>query len=419
MGLITYFGEVGYMIKRDQCEDLIIETASKNMHRRAFVRMVAYTMQLNHSIMPGRTNQLLNGTKKYLDSATDEELLWLALAIEGALNDPGLFKDYFTSKEYGMYSNSRAKIEDEEIYPVEFPNTLEIGANQWVTVININQLYDLYKKQLINYNKNTQRPLKRTERNGLVEYKIYLNNKSVKEIENLMQENRFIPNTLTFNVNLNNPNNVSVYKNGTFQLQSGSFDIVDGFHRYKALILCKMGDPSFNYNMILNIMRFDEEMASQFIAQEDNRNKISKRIINTMDSTNLINVVIQNLNSDGRSYIRGQIGRTNTDRINSVWLFEIIDSCYEIKDMRYAAQITKYLRNIFNALVEDDVLEYDYLTLAIIIKVSSMYQDESVAIPKIESTLRLKHHLDSDFSGTKKVTKSLLDAIGKLAKQGG
>lgn len=406
------------MLKRNECEDLIIDISNGNMHRKAFRRIVSDSMKLDHGVMPGKTNQLLNGTKEYLAQATDEELLWLSLAIESALNEKGKFSEYFSEHEYGLYSKSKLKREDEEVYPVVFKTALEIGANQWVTVININQLYDLYQKQLINYNKNTQRPQRRKERNGLVEYKIYLNQKSVKEISSLMREKRFIPNTLTFNINLNDPNNVAEYKNGTFYLKSGNFDIVDGFHRYKSLIDCKISDPAFDYNMILNIMRFDEDAVAQFIAQEDKRNRIAKSVIRTMDSTNLINVVIQNLNSDSRCYIRGQIGRTNTDRINSIWLFEMIDKCYKVPDMNAAVELTKYLREVFNAIVEDGLLKYDYLTLALIIKASAMYKDKDNNIDKIEKIVKRKDKLPQDLQEAKQVTKYLLSEIENLEKWG-
>lgn len=406
------------MLKREKYEDLVIDIVNNNMHRKAFRRIVSDTMKNDHGVMPGKTNQLLNGTKDYLALATDEELLWLSLAIESALNDKDKFAEFFSDREHGLYSKSKVKRENEEVYPVIFKTALEISANQWVTVIDVNQLFELYQKQLINYNKNTQRPQRRKERNGLVEYKIYLNQKSIKEITGLMQEKRFIPNTLTFNVNLNDPNNASEYKNGTFYLTSGNFDIIDGFHRYKALIDCKIADPTFDYNMILSIMRFDEETAAQFIAQEDKRNRISKSVIKTMDSTNLINVVIQNLNSDSRCYIRGQIGRTNTDKISSVWLFEMIDKCYKIPDMNSAVELTKYLREVFNAIVEDGLMDYDYLTLAIIIKASAMYKDSANPINSVEHILKLKKHLPREFSGTKQVTKRLLSEIENLEKWG-
>lgn len=406
------------MLKRSEYEDLIIDIVSKNMPRRAFRRIICDSMKFNHGVMPGKTNQLLNGTKEYISNASEEELLWLSLAIESALNEKGKFANYFSEQEYGLYSKSKIKQEKEEIYPIIFKNALEVGANQWVTVININQLYELYEKQLINYNKSTQRPQRRKERNGLVEYKIFINPKSIKEITALMREKRFIPNTLTFNININDPNNIADYKNGTLCLRSGNFDIIDGFHRYKSLIDCKIADPSFDYNMILSIMRFDEETASQFIAQEDKRNRISKSVIKTMDSTNLINVVIQNLNSDGRCYIRGQIGRTNDDKINSIWLFEMIDKCFSIKDMNEAVELTKYLRTVFNAIVEDKLLAYDYFTLGIIVKAASMYINKNDAIAKIEKVVGFKKHIPDEYRNTKQMTKSFMAEIEKLDKWG-
>ena len=404
------------MIKRNECETLILEVLNNNMRKKSFPRIITSTMKENHGVMNGRTLQLLNGEKNNLENATVEELFWICQSIELALDGAVSFDEFFSQGEIGMYKNSKAKREEVEIYPVVFKNVLQISDDQWVTTINIDELYDLYKKQLINYNKNTQRPSRRRETNGLVEYKISINRKSIKEITQLMKDHLFIPNALTFNINMDNASNNFSYGNGRLELKSGVFDIIDGFHRYKSLIDCKQADPSFNYNMVLNIMNFTEDKAGTYIAQEDKRNKISKSVVKTMDANNPINRVIQRLNDDGRSYLRGKIGRTGNFEVNSTWLFEAISKCYILKNQQDEIELGKYLRDVFNAIIEDGLLEKSFINIATIIVASEIYRDDDDYIRKIEGIVKAIKYLPDELKKINTVTKKLKTEIKELER---
>lgn len=404
------------MINRDKCENLIIETVEANAGKRAFRRIITTTMTQDHGVMKGKTLQLI-GNKEHLKAASVEELLWLCDAISLALDGSVSFKEFFTPNEVGMYRNSKTKREDESAYPVVFKNVLQINNDQWVTTINIDELYDLYKKQLINYNKNTQRPTRRREVNGLVEYKISVNKRSIREITQLMRDHLFIPNALTFNINIDNVENSFTYSNGRLELLSGVFDIIDGFHRYKSLIDCKIENPAFNYNMVLNIMNFTEEKAGTYIAQEDKRNKISKSVVKTMDANNPVNFIIQRLNDDGGSYLRGEIGRTGNYSVNSAWLFEAISKCYKVEDNRDGIALVRYLREAFNAVIEDGTFEKTFLGVAVVVIASSMYR-ETEDISKIKAIVKASKYLPEEIKKETTVTKKLITEVEKLERWG-
>lgn len=402
------------MINREKCEDLIIETVKNNINRKEFSRIIKQTMLDDHSVMSGRTLQLINGNKNFLSSASVEEMYWICQAIELALDGKVSFAEFFTTNEENMYRTTRMKREDESVYPVVFKNVLQINNDQWVTAINIDQLYDLYKNQLINYNKNTQRPARRKEVNGLVEYKISINKKAIKEITALMKNQLFIPNAMTININMDNVGNQFTYGNGRLELTAGSFDIIDGFHRYQSLIDCKMADPSFNYNMVLNIMNFTEEKAATFIAQEDKRNKINKSVVKTMDANNPVNRVIQRLNDDGRSYLRGKIGRMGNFPISSEWLFEAISKTYKINNQQDEINLVKTLRDAFNAVIEDGLFTESFLCVAVVVVASKMYEDDRDALRKIVSVVGAIKYLPENIKTETTLTKKLVTEIENL-----
>ena len=404
------------MINREEFNKELISILQENCSKRRFVKSLNELMYENHNMNGGETNRLINGDEQVLNNSTIEELYWLTQSINIILKNFKLEK-YFTQHEINSYTNTRKRNEAQEKYPIEFDNVLQVASDQWVTVVDVNMLYELYKNQIINYNKNTQRPTVYKEKDGITEYKIFLNKDSMNEIAGLMNENKFIPNAITLNLNLDNPEIDFEYRNGRIILYSGMPDIIDGYHRYQAMVKDKLSNEDFNYPTILNIMNFDEVKACSYIAQEDKRNKINKSIIRTMDSNNLINVLIQRLNEDGRSYLSGQIGRTETHKVNSTWLYEIIDKVYSIKDRTEMIDIFKYLRETFNAVIEDNLMEYNFITFAIIIKVSELYRRENNSLNKIEMALKKKNEILKDKYMSNKMNKSLINEIENLVRE--
>ena len=403
------------MINREEFNSELISILQKNCSQRRFIRSLNELMFQNHNMNGGETNRLINGNEQILNDSTIEELYWLTQSICIVLKEFKLEK-YFTQHEINSYSNTRKTREIKEKYPIEFDNVLQVNPDQWVAVSDVNFLYELYKNQIINYNKNTQRPTIYKERDGITEYKIFLNKESMNEIAGLMENKKFIPNAITLNLNLDNPEIDFEYKNGKLIIYSGMLDIVDGYHRYQAMMKNKLSNENFNYPTVLNITNFDEVKACSFIAQEDKRNKINKSILRTMDSTDLINILIQRLNEDSRCYLSGQIGRSETHKVNSAWLYEIIDKCYSIKDKAEMIELFKYLKEVFNAVIEDDLMEYDFITLAIIIKVSVDYKNEN-GLGQVEKALRHKELISKGKYKSCKMNKSLMMEIENLIKE--
>lgn len=403
------------MINREEFNNELISILQKNCNKRRFIKSLNELMFENHNMNGGETNRLINGDKEILNSSTIEELYWLTQSICIILKEFKLEK-YFTQHEINSYSNTKKRNDAKEKYPIEFDNVLQVSSDQWITVTDVNTLYELYKNQIINYNKNTQRPTVYKERDGITEYKIFLNKESMNEIAGLMADKKFIPNTITLNLNLDNPEIDFEYKNGKLIIYSGMPDIVDGYHRYQAMMKNKLSNENFNYPTVLNITNFDEVKACSFIAQEDKRNKINKSIIRTMDSTDLINILIQRLNEDSRCYLSGQIGRIETHKVNSAWLYEIIDKCYSIKDKTEMIELFKYLKEIFNAVIEDNLMEYDFITLAIIIKISSKYKNQNT-LEQVEKALKNKTLIPQDKYKSYKMNRTLMLEIENLIKE--
>lgn len=200
------------------------------------------------------------------------------------INDTKI-KRYFTDKEISTYSTSKYT-KNEVKFPLTF-NMIQVADDQWIGRITAKEILELKDAQLIYYNENTQRPLKRIVKDGNVDYwKISINNKAVNAITESYENGTYIPNTITFAM----PETTDYYYNkDTSKLTIKSltaFDIIDGYHRYIAMTRQSLKNSDFDYPMEIRIVSFDEKKARQFIWQEDQKTKMSR--INS-DSYNIYN----------------------------------------------------------------------------------------------------------------------------------
>ena len=241
-----------------------------------------------HNMLGGIVNQYVLGHLP-LTEITVEKLLWFANGVK-FLEDIDINK-YFSKSEIVSFENSKCSYEKEACYPVIFDNILKVTDDQWIVVKDVNFLYTLYNQQLINYNKNTQRPVTVKTVNGVETYSVTVKEKSVKQISNLMKQGLFIPNAITLNLNGDSQDLDFVIEEDKILLLTGQLDIVDGYHRFRAMMEEKGRNGEFNYSVIINLTNFDEVKACSYIAQEDKRNQLDRQYSKSLDGTNLTNLV--------------------------------------------------------------------------------------------------------------------------------
>lgn len=367
-----------------------------------------------HHYPRGKSAEILMGIKP-LREVSEEELYWIAVALNDINRNTNTclqaidLEQYFTNKEKTSYKNSQWIEESNEIYPVVFNNLIRVSVDQWVGVLDIDTICDLYNAQIINYNKNTQRNLIRRERNGSVSYHINLKQKSVKEIQSAMHKKTFIPNDLSFNLNLDNEELEYEVTDNSIVITKGQVDIIDGYHRFRAMIKEKEVNPEFNYTTIVNFMNFDEMKANSYIAQQDKRNKIDKQFVKSLDANNPVYLTVARLNEDATSYLYGYIGRGL--HIENAYLFELISELFKITDRKEAILVAKHIKNVVNSLVDDEAIEVEKITpasLALIIRGCSLYNNELESAKLIKKGLQKIDQLGEDKFKLRRVTKPLI-----------
>ena len=103
-------------------------------------------------------------------------------------------------------------------------------------------------------------------------------------------------------------------------------DILDGYHRYIGVSQVIRENPDFDRPWELRLCTFTEEKAKQFIFQNNQKNKMKRVDSNSMNQYSPANSVVEKLNSNPTSNLRGII--TKTGNIDPAFLAAVIGNYY-------------------------------------------------------------------------------------------
>lgn len=334
--------------------------------------------------------------------------------------------EFYVEREIKTYSTSQLKT-DKIKFPLKF-KAIQIADDQWSSAIDFKTLMKLREAQLIIYNENTQRTMKRMVHNEKEIYKIEINKSAIEDIERLYRDSTYIPTPLTFNIPMDSDADF-YYDEDKMELVIKSlkgFDIVDGYHRYLAACKACDSEKNINFTMELRIVNFPEDKAQQFIHQEDQKTFMTKANSNTYDQTNLANRIVERLNKNPQSNLNGLISR-NKGLINYSDIAELISYFYidgnkNKNSNSNIINISNSLIENFNLLTEYDVSymekKYSYKKLFIVMYCFNYFSklDKSNMCKVIDTMLVKSDSLDNELfykSKSKKIAINELESIIK------
>lgn len=203
--------------------------------------------------------------------------------------------DYFTDKEIKEYEEIVLE-PDKAKFPLTF-KVVQIEEDQWIGRITMKEIMALSNSQLINYNENAQRVLKRIVRGGEEFFRIQLNKRAVEAIKESLLLDRYIPNTITLNIPKDDESRfVFDEDNSEMTIKKlRMFDILDGYHRYIAMCNVFVQNSDFDKVFELRLTNFTDEKARQFIWQEDQKTKMSKVDSEVLNKYNIGNKIVSRL----------------------------------------------------------------------------------------------------------------------------
>lgn len=304
------------MLKPKQEVDSFLTQTINEKSFDKIAKDVATHMDQKHNIPTGIAMDYITTRNPMQESDEFFEYCMLEAIIENTQSSQqAFFKDrmlaYYSKIEQQTYKKKKLPVKELK-FPIKIP-CFKVADDQWIGVTDVQFLMLLRQSQLIRYNENAQRVMKRIIRkDNSVSYTISINWSAVKEIEDCYRENRFIPNTWTLNIpfevdaeyEFDETRDLLIFN--TLQC----LDIIDGYHRY--LAACRVYDenPDFNLPIELRITSFSEDRARDFIAQEDHKTKMLKIDAMSMDKNTPGNFVVDQLNKVNPN-MEGKISRNN------------------------------------------------------------------------------------------------------------
>lgn len=334
---------------------------------------------------------------------------------------------FYVEKEIKTYSTSQFKV-DKIKFPLRF-KAIQISEDQWISSIDFKTLMKLRAAQLIVYNENTQRTMKRMVHNEKEIYKIEINKTAIEDIERLYKDGTYIPTPLTFNIPMDSDADF-YYNEDKMELVINSlegFDIVDGYHRYLAACKACDSERNINFTMELRIVNFPEDKAQQFIYQEDKKTVMTKANSNTYDQTNLANRIVERVNNNPQSNLYGLISR-NKGLINYSDFAELINYFYLNDNKKKNANstiisVSNTLIEKFNLLTEYNTkhmeTRYSYKKLFVIMYCFSYYEDKDKEnmCQVIDAMLKKTETLDNEIFYKSKSKRMVVTELESIIKE--
>jgi len=400
---------------RKELEQFLSKKCDKiNFNNETCIKIREYMLD-KYEIPTGTTMDMIS---RYMFDEQTEFLLFCLLDGIDATDETNYKEEYFTKIEIEQYLNEKF-----EIRQIHFPLVIKcekVNDSQWIGATNSQFFMDLRRAQLIKYNVNAQRVMKKIVRGENILFKIVPNKIAIKAIKALMQKNQYIPTPITLNIPYDS--DADFYydeKERELVIKSlDNFDISDGYHRY--LAMCELHDeePDIQYPMEIRIINFTDEKTRQFIFQEDQKTKMSQSNSRTMNINRASNNVIDRLNEMATFDFKGLIGR-NSGTINYAALSDFIEYFYFKEKRPYnnsdIIRAANDIKGKFNALSEFDPVYidkiYGFKELAIMFVAFDIESDLSKAIEKIDNAF--KNEVQKEIKNVN-VNKTLINTVSKL-----
>lgn len=353
----------------------------ENIINEIYIRDVKTTKEIykflkqNHKMPLDRAQQMMT-LKSSLSTFDIFDLFCIAEAIE-ELGKIELLQKYFSKKEIADYKKEVYNV-GEIKNPYVIDNVIKIKETQYFSKMDAIEFYKLNNAAMINYNERTQRVMKRVINHGEEYYKISINRQSVNEIKKLMLSNMYFPDPITLNIPQDG-DGYADYNEDEHKLiihDIGHFDILDGYHRFVAMMELMSEKPDFNYIMEVRISEWSESQAQQFIFQQDQKTKMSIMDAKSFDQNALATRIVDRLNISTGA-ISGKIGRSGNliatndifAAINKVFTKNIDPSSKQGRQL--VNTLVKEISDTFDVILDDDGLssiKFDYKTLYIIMR---------------------------------------------------
>lgn len=408
------------MINKNHLEANLVKVFFNCCSKKKYTDTIQKSMFRKYGYPIGQTNRYLMGMNP-ITQASEQELFWFADVLNSLSNELNLIDisieptDYFTDEELILYKDTSFTQQIQQSYPIILDNLLQVNNDQWVCVRDVNYLKYLYDKNLIQCPTLFQPNAWLEISEGVNTHSVPLDKNLVRNIVQSLHDDSFITKSITLNLNLNNPTIEFDYSNGRLVLKKGKFNVVDfdTAHTLVALMRMYKFKDDIDLKFVLNITSFTEEKAIRFFFQKNSNAKIDKRYLRPLDTNAYPNVIINKLNNEDDSCLKGKIGSKSGNIVNNVQLFNLIDYLYGLEDDKEAEMLAFKLKYLFNKIVYKRYT-IDFFVLTVIIKCSTLDINMIDCVEMIENIILQRDKINESRFSSGKVKKNIFTEIESL-----
>jgi hypothetical protein len=325
-------------------------------------RIAVQTIQQNlamNKILPGDTQKYINEPNT-LYKIEDSRVLYLLTesVYRFTKNESINPEEYFYKNEIDT-----AKRYDENIFRKKdiFPFTLDDIVSrdgEFGGFISVQDINTLFNERKINYNFDLQREPTKVKRYNDVMLVPTLNMQNVNDITESLLKGQQYKTTIVLNAALGTSKSGQeiIYNDDkkTITFTKGTvLDIVDGYHRCKAVQNALIKNPNLQFYFQILVLNTDTAGARRYQGQFAKGTPLSEDRKRALNQPGLEDKVVDSLNtnSDLAGKISQQKDLNDDDLVMYSDLASAIKDNFELKVTNDAKKVSQYLIDFFNSLI--------------------------------------------------------------------
>jgi hypothetical protein len=316
----------------------------------------------SYKILPGKVQSYFNNPE-LVNELDIETVYFLTEQAYSVTENTTIYPtEYFTVREIKEIKSNFEGYESETIeFPYTFKNVLKGNEDDYMLYIKASEIKVLFENSLLQWNAETQREARQSKKGDEIIETPKVVEKSVREMEELLEKGEMISTVITFNARLGTSDDESgeelIYDPNKMELtvtKGTLLDVLDGFHRINSIVRALRKDPSLDETFKLNILHKGKAQAQQYFKQLNTTNPVGQGHLKKMGETRQADFIAKQLQYN--SELKNKVAASDTIAPNSDFLVtfnvlsDAIDEVFNIEDKPTAITTSRYLTQFINEL---------------------------------------------------------------------
>lgn len=361
-------------------------------------REIEENLATNHNIARGTFAEILINNGRFDEILNNIERVVVVKVVNEITNDNRVNpSNFYTKTEINKANKYKRTSGGEVSLPYTFESVLKTSDVDYLTVLSYQEIAKLWNYGILTYNFQSQRlSKKKMNAKGKIVEKADVNLRSVKNIVRLMQEGKYSPSTLLFNVLVDGKSFIE-YEDGELTVaEESTINLIDGMHRVQAILKVIEENPDFVGYMNIDIKHYPIEKAQQLLAITNMVNRFDKTLIKNYMAESIGAKITKDLMNipelKNKVSIKTTLDKKLSYYTNFAILSEAIESVFEPENTKDQFDYAGVLKKFFGYMIPS-------------------YEDKFKNKNEEIKTSWLTHH--NMFVGFVVIAKKLYDKYGK------